>query len=386
MIALAGVFATLAAVLAGLGILQCAAGLLAACCFAGRTPPPPATLPPVTLLKPLCGDEPLLEEALASCCLQTYPDYQLVFGLQDPNDPALAVIERLRAKYPQRDITLIVNPLLQGPNRKIANLLNMLPAARHDLLVFSDSDLHVAPDYLERLTASLQRPGVGLVCTLYLGLPAVAGLWQRLGATQISHIFLPGTLLARAFGRQDCLGNTMILHRDTLERAGGLHGLVHELADDNVLGQRVRDLGLQVGLADIVTSATVPEASPAAMWQHEIRWARTIRKLAPVPFAASALQYPIFWASIALLLSCGAPWSVALLSLSWAARAAAAAGIQRVLRSRMARPPASIPVWLLPLRDFLSIAEIVASFAGDQVVWRGHIFSPGQQVAPRPME
>ena len=178
----------------------------------------------------------------------------------------------------------------------------------------------------------------------------------------------------------------MVLYRETLERAGGLHGLVNELADDNLLGQRVRALGLKVGLADIVTAATVPEASPAAMWQHEIRWARTIRALAPGAFAASSLQYPIFWASAALLFSHAATWSLALLALSWLVRAGSASGIEHALRSRLSGPAIPTSSWLLPLRDFLSIAVILASFAVSRVVWRGHIFNAGLRVAPRPSE
>ena len=378
--------ALLAAVLAALGILQCLAGWFATFRFAALPTLEPVRLPPVTLLKPLCGNEPLLEESLASCCAQTYPTCQIVFGVQDPDDAALLVVERLRAKFPDLEKAIIVDPKIHGPNLKIANLINMLPAARHNILVFSDSDLHVAPDYLEHLVAALEQPGVGLISTLYLGRPAGTGFWQSLGATQISHVFLPGTLLARALGRQDCLGNTMVLHRETLERAGGLHGLVGELADDNLLGQRVRALGLKVGLADIVTAATVPESSLAAMWQHELRWARTIRALAPAAFAASALQYPIFWAFIALLLSHAAPWAVALAALSWLVRAGAAYGIEHALRSRLSRPATPTPSWLLPLRDFLSIAIIVASFAGSRVVWRGHILNAGFRMAPRPGE
>ncbi len=374
------------AAIAVLGILQCLAGLLAALRFAAQRVPSPAILPPVTILKPLCGDEPLLEEALASCCQQDYPAFQIVFGVQDPADPVLAVVARVQARFPACDISVVLNPALHGTNRKVSNLINMLPSARHDILVFSDSDLHVAPNYLERLVAALNLPGVGLVSTLYIGLPGGSGWLERLGATQISHIFLPGALLARLFGRQDCLGNTMMLCRGTLEKVGGLPALAYELADDNVLGQRVRGLGLRVGLADIVTAATVPENSPAAVWQHEIRWARTIRALAPLAYATSMVQYPIFWALLGVMLSRGAPWSMALLATAWATRDIAAVGIEQILRKRLSRQPVPTPGWLLPLRDVLSIVEIVASFAGDHVVWRGHIVRAGNGMASRPVE
>ena len=386
MIAAATALSLVVASITVLGILQCMAGLLAALRFASSRAPSPAVLPPVTILKPLCGDEPLLEAALSSCCQQDYPDFQIVFGVQDFADPALAVVERVRARFPACDIAVVVDPTLHGPNRKISNIINMLPAARYDFLVFSDSDLHVAPNYLERLVAALHLPGTGLVSTLYFGLPGRPGWMERLGATQISHIFLPGALLARVFGRRDCLGNTMILRRETLERVGGLPGLVYELADDNVLGQRVRDLGLGVELADIVTAVTVPEGTPASMWHHEIRWARTIRTLAPAAFAASAIQYPIFWGLLTLLLSGGAAWSVGLLGAAWVARAVGVAGLDRILRSCASVRPDPTPPWLLPLRDVLSIIEILASFAGNHVVWRGQAFSTGHRMASRPLE
>src|ERR1700733_6004882 len=233
--------AGLLAVLACLGLLQCLAGVSVVWRFAkGRGQGVLSSRPPaVTILKPLCGDEPLLEEALTSCFSQDYPTFQIVFGIQNPKDPALGVLERVRQRFPARDVAVVVDPTPHGPNRKVANLINMLPSARHGIGVISDSDLHLPPDYLERLVVCLERPGTGLVTSLYIGVPPTAKGWAaRMGATQISHCFLPGVLLSRALGREDCLGSTAMLHRDTLERTGGLRGLVQLLAEDNVLGQR----------------------------------------------------------------------------------------------------------------------------------------------------
>ena len=129
------------------------------------------TMAPVTVLKPLHGDEPLLEEALASVCRQDYPAWQVVFGVQDRADTALPVVRRLRARFPDRDIAVVVDPTPHGPNRKVANLINMLPAAKHDVLVIADLDVHVAPDWLRRLVAALEGPGVGVATTVYTGLP-----------------------------------------------------------------------------------------------------------------------------------------------------------------------------------------------------------------------
>ena len=375
------------AIVAGLGLVQCLAGWAAVIRFAAARTPAPRQLPPVTILKPLCGDEPLLAETLLSCCRQDYPVFQIVFGVRDAADPALAVVRDLQAAFPERDITIIVDPTMHGRNRKVANLINMLPSARYDVLVFSDSDLHLAPDYLTRLIAALERPNTGLVSTLYVGRPARRRWAPRLAAAQINYSFLPGALLARALGRQDCLGSTMALHRRTLERIGGLRALVDHVADDNVLGQRVVALGLGVDIADTVPAATVPEPNFTALWHHEMRWARTIRALVPVSFGASAIQYPLCWALLACILSRDALPYVILLGLVWAVRTAAAWGIDHALKPKFAPrdlAPAA-PFWLLPFRDILSIVEIIASYCSDQVVWRGTMMRADNGVARVPL-
>jgi ceramide glucosyltransferase len=381
------ILAALAAGLSAIGVVQVISGWAAVRRFAARNPRLPAdegAVPPITVLKPLHGDEPLLEEALASICGQDFPIWQVVFGVQDSDDTALPVVRRLEARFPECDIAVVVDPTLHGPNRKVGNLINMLSAAKHDVLVIADSDLHVAPDYLRRLAAALRAPGVGLVTTLYAGLPlppplvrfAAQGRGEGsaprrlpgiLGATQINQCFLPGALLARTLGRQDCLGATMALRRDTLARIGGLPALVNHLADDNVLGRLVQGLGLKVRLADTVPATTVPETTFAALWRHELRWARTIRALVPVQFAASVLQYPLAWAALAVLLAGGALWSLAWFAAAWAIRALTARGIDRALGLAFASP-----VWLLPLRELMSVAVMAASYAGREVDWRGH--------------
>ena len=366
--------ACVAAALSAVGIVQAIGGWIVVRRFAARanhrqTIDAATAVMPVTVLKPLHGDEPLLEEALASCCRQEYPAWQVVFGVQDRADTALPVVRRLQARFPGCDIAVVVDPAGHGPNRKVANLINMLPAAKHDVLVIADSDVHVAPDWLRRLAAALQMSGVGAVTTVYSGLPARmgAGIVGSLGAMQINHCFLPGALLARAMGRQDCLGASMMLRRATLERIGGFPALVDHLADDNVLGRLVQGLGLTVALADTVPATTVPEATLRALWRHELRWARTIRALVPAQFAASVLQYPLVWAALAVLLSGGAPWTLAWFAAAWAARAWTGRGIDQALD--LAK---RTPLWLLPLRELMSVAVMLASYAGRQVDWRGH--------------
>jgi ceramide glucosyltransferase len=369
------------------GALQAVAGLLAVRWFVYRPKPRAHSLPPVTILKPICGDEVLLEQALASFCTQDYPDFQLIIGAQDPNDPALAVARRMQSRFPQLDISITVDGAWHGCNRKIANLINMLPLARHDILVIADSDLHVRPDYLRQIVGALQVPGTGLVTTGCMAEPAAPGLAPLLGILHISHIFLPGALMAAALGRQDCLGGTMALRRCTLAQIGGLPALVNHLADDNVLGALVRRLGLSVRIAPTLPVIVVQERRVHDLWQHELRWARTIRRLAPIAFTASALQFPLFWALLAIALSGGASWAIIGFLASWGVRAAVICGIDLVLRGSRARPAQAAPLWLLPLRDVMSVFVLAASFLSDEVVWRGHVLHAdrGAPVSPKPV-
>ena len=384
MIGLAGI----AGALAGLGIVQCVSGLAVTWRFAAKRTPLASDLPPMTILKPLHGDEPLLERALATVCAQDYPTYQIVFGVQSNDDPAIGVVRRLQARFPGSDIALVCNAALHGTNRKVSNLINMLPAAKHGILVIADSDLHVQPDYLRSLATAIAAPDVGLVTTLYAGFPANTTVPARLGSTQITHSFLPGALMARSMGRQDCLGATMCLTRQTLTRIGGLRSLVDHLADDNVLGRLVSELGFKVALATSVPATTVPETTFAALFRHELRWARTIRALEPAGFAASALQYPLFWAALAITLSAGASWSIGLLLAAWVVRAAAGVGIDRALAPKLAGFGSAGPIWLLPLRDALSIGVMLTSYTGKRVDWRGHTMqaTPSPAIPCAPMQ
>ena len=361
-----------AAALAVCGLVQAVVGLRALSRFRARPVPVAAVLPPITVLKPLHGDEPLLEQALATFCAQDYPCFQIVFGLQDPADPALPMLRRLRARFPGLDMAVVVDPTAHGANRKIANLLNLFPSARHDTLVIADSDIHAAPDYLRHLAAALADERAGLVTTLYAGLPASTRLPARLGAAYINHGFLPGALMARALGRQDCLGATMALSRETLDSVGGLSALSAHLADDAVLGQLVAARGLEVRLAATIPSTTVPETRMVRLFTHELRWARTIRALAPVGFMLSIVQYPIAWALLSVALSGAAPWSLAVLASAWAGRALVGRRVDRLLQRAGALPGRSrSPMWLVPIRDVLSVLVMLASYADNRVAWRG---------------
>lgn len=366
--------ALLCAGLAGAGIAQTVAGWLAARAFAtAPRPPAPATLPAITVLKPLHGDEPLLEQALETFFALDYPDLQLVFGVARADDPACGVVRRLIARHPGVAADLVIDATQHGANRKIGNLINMLPLARHATLVISDSDMHVAPDYLRQVAAALAQPGVGLVTSLYTGRPAEGSATQLLGAAHINQIFASGQLMARHLGRQDCVGATMALSRETLDRVGGLAGLVDYVADDGILGRRVRGLGLTVALAPTVPATTVGEETLAALFRHELRWARTIRAMAPTGFFLSCVQYPFAWAVLALLVDTlirpGMRWPALLVALVALLRIACGRDVERALGAT------PTPAYLTPLRDIASLAVWACAFGGSRVAWRGHTLS-----------
>ena len=205
-------------------------------------------LPPVTLLKPLCGAEPELYEHLRSFCQQDHPEFQIVFGVRDRTDPALEVAERLAAEFPSLPIDVVVDPQHHGSNGKVSNLINMMTRARHDVLALADSDTFVGSDYLSTVTAPLMDQNVGLVTCIYRGVPT-ASIWSRLGAMYINEWYVPSVLVAWLFGYRGYVsGQTLCLRRDTLQAIGGLGAIANHLAEDYRLGELIRALGKRIVL------------------------------------------------------------------------------------------------------------------------------------------
>jgi ceramide glucosyltransferase len=358
--------AWLAGIFAVVGVVQQFFGTLLVERFAAEPKQTPASTPPVSILKPLCGVEPLTELALESFFLIEYPDFQLVFGVQSAEDPVLLIVETLRARYPDRDVALVIDSTLHGSNRKVSNLINMQAFAKHETLVMSDADIHVPPYFLGTVIAALQQPDVGLVTTLYTALPGTPHLATLLGTNQINYNFLPGALLARKFGRRDCLGVTMALTRQTLAQAGGLQAVANHLGDDQVMGRLVRAKGHQLTLANVIPATTVPESNFKELYLHELRWARTIRALVPLAYTTLILQMSLFWAVVCIVLSGGHGAAWLLFFATLLIRHRLARRIDAALRLTKAGD-----AWLFVLRDLLSAIIYIASFLGNSVSWRG---------------
>jgi ceramide glucosyltransferase len=336
--------------------------------FVRRPLPAVPDEPGVSILKPLHGDEPGLYENLRSFAEQDYPVLQLVMGVNDPEDGALRAARGLMRDLPTRDIALIVNARASGSNKKVANLENIFEAARHDLLVLADSDMRVDQHYLGAVTAPLRDPQTGVVTCLYKGV-STGGTWSDFGAMQINFGFLPSALVAESLGLGGgCFGATIALRRETLSRIGGFARLRDELADDHRIGDEVRTVGLAVVLSPYIVEARVTENSLADLWRHELRWARTVRAMAPAGFAGSVLAHPVAIAALAAAMAGFALTPCLFLVISCILRWATARVIAGALGVSPPKP------WLLPLRDALSFAVFVASFFARTVFWRDQVF------------
>jgi ceramide glucosyltransferase len=344
----------------------------------------PRLLPPVTMLKPLCGAEPGLYEHLRSFCRQNYPEFQIVFGVRDPGDPACAVVKRLAAEFPSLQIELVIDPQLHGSNRKISNLINMLPFARHDLLVMADSDAFVEADYLAAVTAPLVDRGVGLVTCIYRGAPT-RRIWSRLGAMYINEWYVPSVLLAWLFGHQGYVsGQTVCLRRDTLQAIGGLVPLANYLADDYRLGELVRALGLRIVLSPYVLKGEHHEPTFDSLARHELRWMRTLRVLRPRSFRLIFFSFSLPLAVIGLLAAAVDAPPPAYLWALFATTVAARLVLHFAPRTGDRRR-ALADLWLLPLRDALICWVWCRSFFTSRVTWRGSEFDVDADGVMRPL-
>jgi len=331
---------------------------------------PPERWPDVSILKPLYGVEAQLSENIETYFHQDYPGrIQFVFGVQDPDDSAIPVVQSLIERYPQLDIDLVVNGSAHGVNRKVSNLINMGQAVRHPLIVMADSDVAVGPNYLRTLAAALAQPGVGLVTCLYRGLPS-GGFWSQLSSMAVHDHFLPGTILGLALGlARPCLGATIALSRETLTRIGGFRAVANQLADDYAIGKAVRQTGLRVAVPPMLVVHSFDENSLSDVIRHELRWARTIFTVDPLGYIGSCVTHALPLAFIAAALRGFDHWGLA---------AVFAALICRLfLKYRLSREfQLTNPSYALVLaRDMLSFAIYFGSFLSPRVSWRGQDFT-----------
>jgi ceramide glucosyltransferase len=325
--------------------------------------PTSADAPPVTVLKPLHRAEPDLAQRLAALCQQDYTGpVQIVCGARGDLAPATAAVREVNAAFPDA-IELVADQRSHGTNGKVSNLANMLPRARYDTIVLSDSDIVVERDYLRRVVALLAEPDIGAVTCLYYGIGG-GGLWSRISALATNTHFLPQaiTALGLRLGKP-CCGATLALHRSMLDRIGGFAAFADALADDYAIGAAVRAAGYEVKAAPFVVGHRSFEGSLREFMRHEVRIARTIRSIDPLGYAGTVLTHPL---PLALLGMLSGGLTAMLLML---AAVAARVTLCRCVEWRFGLPRQNY--WLLPLQDVLVFGVYVASFFGARVHWQG---------------
>ncbi len=336
-------------------------------------------LPPVTILKPLFGAQPETYECLRSFCEQAYPHYQVIFGICDPQDPAVAVVHRLQKEFPDRDLTLAADRKEHGSNRKVNNLINMMALARHDYLVISDSDVKVDRNYLAKLVPPLLDKAVGIVTCGYRGVPR-PGIWSLLGSMYINEWFIPSVRVAALMGfRSFAFGATIGMRRETLEQIGGFNAIANQLADDYRLGELTRQLGLRTVLSEVEVDTFVEDCTAADLVAHELRWRRTIRNLSPFGYVFSVVTLGLPVTALQLLLTQGAAPAAAIFS--------ATALASTLIHFNARRPGAPAAVLLLvPFRDLLHFGLFIWSFATRRVQWGDDHYEVSRDGDAQPIE
>jgi ceramide glucosyltransferase len=327
----------------------------------------------VTVLKPLCGDEPGLYENLRSFCRQDHPEYQLVFGVPDLTDPALPVVHRLIAEFPLVPIDVVVNPHQHSSNCKVSNLITMIGRARHEILAISDSDTIVGCDYLATVTAPLLDHKVGLVPCLYLGVPT-RGIWSRLSSMYVNEWYVPSVLLAWVFGYRGYVsGQTLCLRQDTLKAIGDLRAPASHPAENNRLGNRIRGLSQRIVLSPYMLKVQHNEANLASLTRRDLRWMRALRIGRPLSFPFLFITFSLPLAVVGIALSAAQPlhWPTewALFQTTVMARLA----LHFVNRLLGDKPPVR-EFWLLPARDLLTCWAWGRSFFTNRVTSLGSDF------------
>lgn len=354
----------LSLLLAG-SLIYCILVIIGACRYRAVQAPSSGIQPPISILKPLCGQDEHLEENLSSWFGQAYPELEIILAVHTADDPAAAIAQKVIRTYAGRvSARLIITGESTIPNAKSYSLNRLVREARFDILLMSDSDVWAEKDLLAKMASEFQNPHVGLITCPYL---AVAGksIWSRLEAIGMNTELLGGVLVARMLeGMRFALGCTVAIRRNILEAMGGFSYLQEFLAEDFVIGQRAAELGHEVVLSSSVIQHRIGSQGMMKNLSHRLRWARSTRRSRPAGYWGQIFTYPL---PLALLLWMVWPpaWPVVLLTLVVRSMAAAATA-SYILRDPLIRKQ----WWLLPVQDVLGFLVWMGGFLGDTIVWR----------------
>lgn len=336
----------------------------------------PGFTPPLTLLKPLHGADPGLESYLETFFTQDYPAYEILFCARTANDEGLETARRVAARHPQIPVQfLFTGGQPDYINAKVASMELMEAHAAHDILVISDSDVRVTPEYLRSVALPFADQRVGGMCCLYRGVAAEGGLWARLEAVGMSVEMSAGVLAARVMeGMQFTLGPTMAFRRETIRRMGGFKVTADYCADDFILGNETHKQGQTVILSHHVIDHMVLHSGLVGSLKHQVRWMKSTRFSRPKGHFGTALTFSMPFGLLALAACAwlGHPvWGLALFGFAMATRLAVSIAVGRLV----VRDPSWLGLLILyPMRDFMGFCFWAASYAGRRILWRGRIF------------
>jgi ceramide glucosyltransferase len=342
---------------------------------------PPEIFPPVTLLKPVHGLEPRLEETLESFFRQDYPCFEIVFGARSRDNQALAVVEKLRARYPNVRTRVVLSGEPSWPNAKVFSLAKMIASSDDDYFVISDSDILVGPDFLRNVIPPLLNQKVGLVTCLYEGIPA-PDFWSHMEALGMSVEMPAGVMVADMVeGMKFALGAAMTVRRDAIEAIGGIRETADFYSDDFVLGNLVADAGYEVVLSHYKVGHVLSACSLPRTFGDQLRWMKSTRYSRPWGHVGSGLTYAVPFGLLALVLGFGHNGHHVIAGLALFA----AAWLNRMLLSLIVGwgiigdPRCLWLSWLYPLRDLLGFCTWVGSFTGNTFSWRGEPYQFGKE-------
>ncbi|HEY6489907.1 MAG: glycosyltransferase [Terracidiphilus sp.] len=336
----------------------------------------PGFTPPITLCKPLHGAEPGLEAHLETFFQQDYPNYEILFCARNENDPGLEIARRVAARSPRIPVQFLAT---RGQpdyiNDKVISMERMDAAAAHSILVISDSDVRVSPDYLRAVVLPFADKSVGAVTCPYRGVAAQGGLWARLEAVGMSVEMTAGVLAARMVeGMHFTLGPTMAFRRDTIQRIGGFKVTADYCSDDFILGNETAKLGQKVVLSHHVIDHLVINTSFLASLMHQVRWMKSTRFSRPKGHFGTALSFSVAFGvlgAIGAALAGHLAWGAVLLGWSLLTRIALALCVGRAV----VRDTNLLSLLLLyPIRDFMGFCFWLASYGSSSILWRGRVF------------
>jgi ceramide glucosyltransferase len=327
--------------------------------------------PGVTVLKPVRGLEKNQRENLRSACLQDYPEYQVVFSVQETDDPAIPLLRSIQKEFGTDRVTVAIENCHAGTNGKINNMIGGLRHARHDVLVISDSDVLLKPDYLKAIVAPLRDPDVGCACTLYKA--AKADTWfEKMELLTLNADFMANVLFAHFSGASKfCLGASVALHRSTLEHIGGLEALSDYLVEDYEMGRRIWTLGKKIAVIPYFVDTVVDLKSPSQWWNHQIYWDQNTRAARPLAFFSTALIRSVPFAALYAAARLGDAIGLSIMAGAFGLRMISAAAILSWgLRDREGLRS----LGLLIFRDIASLITWLLAFIKRTTVWRGTSF------------